>query len=195
MSVNTLGLVPSSTVQRCPEKEWPPPLASFWGCPRARQREGMNGNPSARTKLMPAWSRELRGQLSGPGSLDQPLLPKSPPSHSGGVAWPGAGILGFSSPPNRVTGIWAASQAGDPWGQMCSLLSPPLPCPELRDGRPASPDYCLRCCRQPLSSPAPPLACKVCFPNSCSNHTPPFREEPLLFLPPSLIRGGTEEEG
>lgn len=50
VSVNTLGLVSSCSAQLCPEVEWQPPLASSGGCPQARQRKGMNGEPSARTQ-------------------------------------------------------------------------------------------------------------------------------------------------
>lgn len=67
--------------------------------------------------------------------------------------------------------------------------SPALPFPELRDGHPAVPGYCLR--RQPAASL--PLSSTPClqglFPNSCSNHTPRSARSPSpsSLLPPAGV--------
>lgn len=129
-------------------------MASSWSCPQARQWERMNGEPSARTRLMP----ESRGQLSGPVSLA-----REPPPLG---AWLGLELVSwaFSSPSSRVAIIWAASQAGETWGLICSPFL--LPCPSLSSGMDAQPALVIVCCGaclQPLFSPAPPLACKVYF--------------------------------
>lgn len=98
------------------------------------QWEGMNGERSARTKSMP----EPRGQLSGQVS------PAREPPLSGGVAWPGTSILGlFFTSEQRYHHLSSFSGWGN-LGANVLTLSPVLPFPELRDGRSASPGYCLR---------------------------------------------------
>lgn len=145
----------------------------------------MNGDSSARNKSMPAWSREPKGQLSGPASpaIEAPLL---------GV-WLGLKLVSWA--------ILYLPAELLPFGQLLRLetlggrCAHSLSCPELRDGRSANPGYCLWCLPTVFLQPSSTPCLQGLFPNSCSNHTPRFREEPLLFLPPSLIRGGTEEEG
>lgn len=149
----------------------------------------MNGEPSARTKAMP----EPRGHLSGPVSLARE---PSPPPFWG--AWLGLELVSwaFSAPSSPDTSLWAASRAGETRGLMRAPSLLPCPAPELGDGRSAGPGYCLQR-RLPTASlqPSSTPCLQGLFPNSCSNHTPRFREEPLLFLPPSLVRGGAEGEG
>lgn len=70
--------------------------------------------------------------------------------------------------------------------------------PALCSGMDAQPTLVIVCgaCLQPLSSPAPPLACKVCFLIAApTTHLGSARSPSSSSLPPSLIRGGTEEEG
>lgn len=149
-------------------------MASSWSCPQARQWERMNGEPSARTRSMPG----SRGQLSGPVSCQRA-------SPFGGVAWPGTCILGFFFTSEQSSHHLGSFSGWGNLGANMLTLSPALPFPELRDGRSASPGYCLlqrllTASLQPSSTPC----LQGLFPNSCSNHTPRFREEPLLFLPP-----------
>ena len=125
-------------------------------------------------------AQNSRGQLSGPVSpAREPLL----------GAWLGLELVSwaFSSPPSRVSITWAASQAGETWGLMCSLSL--LPCPSLSSGmgtQPALVIVCCGACLQPLSSPAPPLACKVCFLIAApTTHLGSARSPSSSSLPPS----------
>lgn len=63
----------------------------------------------------PEGSSQALGLWTGLCGLGHPPL--------GGVAWPGAGLLGFSSPPSRVPILWAALKAGDTWGSCAHPVS------------------------------------------------------------------------
>lgn len=192
-SVNTLGLVSSSSAQLCPEKEWQPPLAILGLSPG--QAEGRDEWEPQHQDQVDAWL-EHRAQraafwtwVSGPASPAKEPLPLG----GRGLAWSWHPGLFFTS---QLSCCHLGISSG--WGHLGAEvrpLSPALPCPELRDGRSAAPGYCLWCLPTASLQPSSTPCLQGLFPNSCSNHTPRFRKEPLLFLPPSLIRGGTEEEG
>lgn len=95
------------------------------------------------------------------GSLDPPLQPERPPFLG---EWLGLVLSPCARLHLRpVSVFWAVRQAGDTW-RLTLTLCPALPCPALSsDGR--SPLLVIVCSTglHPPSSPAPPLACKVCF--------------------------------
>lgn len=161
------------------------PASSSWSCPQARQREGMNGDPRASTKYMPAQSREPRGQLSQDLDLWTCLLPEAP-LWGCGLTWSWYPMLFFTSEQSCCP--WSSSSG---WGHLGHMCSPSLrPCPSLSPGMDAQPVLVIVCsaCLQPPSSSAPPLDCKVCFLIAAPTTHLVRRGAPPL--PPSLPRQG-----
>lgn len=148
---------------------------------QARQREGMNGDLVQRpSRCQPGAGipeSSAQNRVSGPAS------PAGEAPLSGGVAWPGAFTLCSSSPPTSFCLLGSSSGWGYLEADAHPLSCPALPCPELGWTLP-TPGYCLQ--HRPASSlqPSSTPCLQGLFPSSCSNHTPRFREEPLLFLPP-----------
>lgn len=113
---------------------------------------------------------------------------RAQPPLSGGVAWPGTGILGFFctfKPRYHPLGGFSG------WGNVGADVRHPLSCPALppspgMGAQPALVIVCSGACLQPPFSPAPPLACKVCFLIAApTTHLGSARSPSSSSLPPS----------